>query len=112
MTEACATWTMTPVSGGPAAPGVTITAHPMLTGGPGIAVPLPSLSRREVRGARQREERALHRGRGSPLELGGGLALHADRQALDLHVRPRLDRDAARGLEGQAALAVHLGVGR
>ncbi len=36
MTEAWGTCTMTPLSGGPAAPGVTITAHPMLTGGPGI----------------------------------------------------------------------------
>jgi hypothetical protein len=31
--------TITPLSGGPAAPGVTITAHPIETGGPGIFTP-------------------------------------------------------------------------
>jgi hypothetical protein len=30
--------TMTPLSGAPVAPGVTITMHPIETGGPGIAV--------------------------------------------------------------------------
>ena len=29
-------WMITPVSGAPAIPGVTITAQPMLTGGPGM----------------------------------------------------------------------------
>src|SRR5947209_8052354 len=35
--------TITPESGGPAAPGVTMTAHPMLTGGPGMLAPSPCL---------------------------------------------------------------------
>jgi hypothetical protein len=30
--------TMVPLSGGPAAPGVTITAAPIVTGGPGMAI--------------------------------------------------------------------------
>src|SRR5437016_5201580 len=36
VTAACGMETITPESGAPAAPGVTITAHPILTGGPGI----------------------------------------------------------------------------
>jgi hypothetical protein len=34
----CSTAAITPLSGGPAAPGETTTAQPMLTGGPGIQV--------------------------------------------------------------------------
>jgi hypothetical protein len=34
----CVIATITPLSGGPAIPGVTMTAHPMLTGGPGTLV--------------------------------------------------------------------------
>jgi hypothetical protein len=33
--------TIVPMSGGPEAPGVTITAHPIVTGGPGIVAALP-----------------------------------------------------------------------
>jgi hypothetical protein len=36
VTVACSTVVMIPLSGAPATPGVTSTAHPMLTGGPGI----------------------------------------------------------------------------
>src|SRR5207248_433103 len=36
VTAVCGIWTITPLSGGPAAPGVTTTAQPMETGGPGI----------------------------------------------------------------------------
>jgi hypothetical protein len=37
---ACVTTVMTPVSGGPAIPGESSTAHPIETGGPGIVVSL------------------------------------------------------------------------
>jgi hypothetical protein len=36
----CGIVVMTPLSGGPAAPGLTITAQPMETGAPGIVDPL------------------------------------------------------------------------
>jgi hypothetical protein len=36
VTHVCVITVMTPVSGGPAAPGLTITVQPMLTGDPGM----------------------------------------------------------------------------
>jgi hypothetical protein len=36
MATACGMTLMNPESGGPAAPGVNVTAHPIVTGGPGI----------------------------------------------------------------------------
>lgn len=39
VTFVCSTVVMTPLSGGPAAPGVRTTEQPMLTGAPGILTP-------------------------------------------------------------------------
>jgi hypothetical protein len=42
VTTVCITALMIPLSGAPAAPGVSTTSHPIETGGPGIAM-VPSL---------------------------------------------------------------------
>jgi len=39
VTLLCGMSTITPLSGGPAAPGLTMTAHPIETGGPDIFTP-------------------------------------------------------------------------
>src|SRR6476619_6583248 len=96
---------MTPLSGAPAAPGLTITAQPMLTGGPGISSSLlvvsPGSSRR--RPSRGAEVGGAGDGGGGALELRLPLPLDGGRGALQRGGAGRLDVDGALGLEVDVA---------
>src|SRR6266851_645187 len=113
MTAVCSTTLITPLSGAPAAPGVSTTAHPIETGGPGIL--MPSSSRRaELRGSRDRNHRALEsclalaldtRGHALSLEL----VLRAELQIalrLDFYIALRRELEAALGRNLDVAIAV------
>src|SRR6478672_5018198 len=104
---------ITPESGGPAAPGLRITAHPMLTGGPGMA----PLRRAELRDAGERDLRAFDLGRRRSLDGGVAPGLERERalgghlhvaRGVHLEVAPGLDRHLAGGLDGDVSVLVHL----
>src|SRR5260370_6340511 len=104
MTAVCRTPLITPLSGAPAAPGVSTTAHPIETGGPGIL--MPSSSRRaELRGSRDRNHRALESCLALALDTRGyalslGLVLRAELQIslrLAFHIALRRELESALG---------------
>src|SRR5262245_16722860 len=107
------TATITPESGGPAAPGLSTTAHPIETGGPGIGAS-PS-RRRELRHPAEADLRGLQRHlclrferglhgleRQRALRLDGHVARRAQ-----LEVALRLQPHLALGLDDHVALAIH-----
>src|SRR5690242_8139855 len=102
--------TITPESGGPDAPGETMTAHPIVTAGPGIS-DLPSPGR-DVHEPADVDHRPLERGQAPPLQLEGGVGLRRDAQALDLQLAPRLDGHAAARLQREVGAALHGRVAR
>src|SRR5688572_5155084 len=89
------TLTMTPLSGGPAAPGVSTTAHPIETGGP------------DIRSSRSAEADLSRDGDRRSLQLRLPAALRFHCHALHLHVGSSLELDVAVGLQLDVARRFH-----
>src|SRR5579884_1167958 len=108
VTMPCGMDRMTPESGAPAAPGVTITAHPIVTGGPGIFKSL--LTRRKTGRARERQHRAFYRGAGAALNLRRSLRLDRRRESFQCEIALRLYTQRTGCVQADIALACELDV--